>query len=165
MAFGLAALIWPSLTLAVLIIFYGAYAVIDGIFAIVAGTRAGTGTRRSLLLAEGALGVLAGLVAFFWPGITAVVLLYIIAFWAIFGGILRIAAAIMLRREIDNEWTMALSGVLSVILGVILVLLPETGLLTLTWVIGVFALGVGATLIALAFRVRSQRASGRSGTT
>jgi uncharacterized membrane protein HdeD (DUF308 family) len=87
------------------------------------------------------------------------VLLYVIAFWAVFGGILRIVSAILLRREIDNEWSMALSGALSVLLGVILAVLPGAGLLSLAWLIGVFALGVGVTLIVLAFRVRGQRTS------
>jgi uncharacterized membrane protein HdeD (DUF308 family) len=162
--FGLVALIWPGLTLAVLIIVYGAYAIVDGAFAIVAGFRAG-GTRRWLLLAEGVLSILAGLVALFWPGITALVLLYVISFWAIFGGLLRIAGAVLLRREIDNEWTMALSGVLWVLLGVVLVALPGVGLLSLAWLIGVFALGAGITLLGLAFRVRGQGTSGSSWTT
>ena len=156
--FGLAALIWPGLTLAVLIILYGAYALVDGVFAIVAGLRAGSGTRRWLLLAEGALGILTGLIAIFWPGVSAVVLLYIIAFWAIFGGLLRIVGAVLLRREIDNEWTMALSGVLWVLLGIVLFALPGAGLLTLAWLIGIFALGAGITLLALAFRVRGRNA-------
>jgi uncharacterized membrane protein HdeD (DUF308 family) len=163
--FGVAALIWPGLTLAVLIILYGAYAVVDGVFAIVAGLRAGSGTRRWLLLAEGALGVLAGLIAVFWPGVTAVVLLYIISFWAIFGGLLRIVGAVLLRREIDNEWTVALSGALWVLLGIVLVVLPGAGLVSLAWLIGIFTLGVGITLIALAFRVRGQGPSGSSRTT
>ena len=154
--FGLVALIWPGLTLTVLIIVYGAYALIDGVFAIVAGLRAGSGTSKWLLLAEGALGILAGLIAVFWPGITAVVLLYIIAFWAIFGGLLRIVGAVLLRREIDNEWTMALSGALWVLLGIVLFVLPGAGLLSLAWLIGIFALGAGITLIVLAFRVRGQ---------
>lgn len=158
--FGLMAIIWPALTLAVLVILFGAYALVDGAFALVAGFRAERGTRRSLLLVEGALGVLAGLVALFWPDITAFVLLYIIAFWAILGGILRIVAAVTLRREIDNEWSMALSGVLSVLLGLILAVLPGVGLLSLVWVIGVFALGVGVTLIVLALRLRGQRTGG-----
>jgi uncharacterized membrane protein HdeD (DUF308 family) len=158
--FGLVALFWPGLTLAVLIILYGAFAVVDGVFAIVAGLRAGSGTRRWLLLAEGALGILAGLIAVFWPSITAVVLLYIIAFWSFFGGLLRIGGAVLLRREIDNEWAMALSGALWVLLGIVLFVLPGAGLLSLAWLIGVFALGAGITLILLAFRVRGQ---GRSG--
>ena len=162
--FGLVALIWPGLTLAVLIIVYGAYAIVDGAFAIVAGFRAG-GTRRWLLLAESVFSILAGLIALFWPGITALVLLYVISLWAIFGGLLRIAGAVLLRREIDNEWTMALSGVLWILLGVVLVALPGIGLLSLAWLIGVFALGAGITLLALAFRVRGQGTSGNSGTT
>jgi uncharacterized membrane protein HdeD (DUF308 family) len=109
------------------------------------------------------LGILAGLIAVFWPGVTAVVLLYIIAFWAIFGGLLRIFGAVLLRREIDNEWTMALSGALWVLLGIVLFVLPRAGLLSLAWVIGIFALGAGITLIALALRVRGQAPSGPSG--
>ena len=154
--FGLVALIWPGLTLTVLIIVYGAYALIDGVFAIVAGLRAGSGTHRWLLLAEGALGILVGLIALFLPGISALLLLYIIAFWAIFGGLLRIVGAVLLRREIDNEWTMALSGALWVLLGIVLFVLPGAGLLSLAWLIGIFALGAGITLILLAFRVRGQ---------
>jgi uncharacterized membrane protein HdeD (DUF308 family) len=161
--FGLAALIWPGLTLAVLIILYGAYAVVDGVFAIVAGLRVGSGTPRWLLLAEGALGILAGLIAVFWPGVTAIVLLYIIAFWAIFGGLLRIVGAVLLRREIENEWTMALGGAVWVLLGIVLFVLPGAGLLSLSWLIGIFALGAGITLIVLAFRVRGQGSSGTGG--
>jgi uncharacterized membrane protein HdeD (DUF308 family) len=109
-------------------------------------------------VAEGALGVLAGLAALVWPGITAVVLLYIIAFWAILGGLLRIATAILFRREVENVWAMVTSGVLSVLLGVVLGALPGVGLLSLAWLIGVFALGVGATLIWMAFKVRGRNA-------
>lgn len=158
--FGLFALVWPGLTLAVLVIIYGAYAVADGVFTVIAGFRSVDGRRRALLLAEGILGVLAGLIVLAWPGLTAVVLLYIISFWAILGGLLRIATAILLRREIQNEWAMAASGALSVLLGVILGVLPGVGLLSLAWLIGIFALGVGATLIWLSFKVRSQRPGG-----
>ena len=158
--FGLAAIFWPGLTLFALIVFFGAYTLVDGIFAIVAGIR-GSGGRRWLLLAEGVLGVLVGLIAFFSPGMTALVFLYLIAAWAIFTGILKVVMAILLRREIDNEWTMALSGLLWVLLGVVLIVLPGVGLLSLAWLIGVFALGAGLTLLVLAFRVRGQPASGR----
>jgi uncharacterized membrane protein HdeD (DUF308 family) len=78
---------------------------------------------------------------------------------------LRIFGAVLLRREIDNEWTMALGGALWVILGIVLFVVPGAGLLSLSWLIGIFALGAGITLIALAFRVRSQRPSGSSSTT
>src|SRR5215213_2176181 len=131
--------------------------------AAVAGLRVGSGTPRWLLLAEGALGILAGLIAVFWPGVTAIVLLYIIAFWAIFGGLLRIVGAVLLRREIENEWTMALGGAVWVLLGIVLFVLPGAGLLSLAWLIGIFALGAGITLIALALRVRGQRSTGAGG--
>ena len=158
---GLAALVWPGLTLAVLIILYGAFAVVDGGFAIVAGLRGGTGgTRRWLLLAEGVLGLLAGLVALFWPGLTAVVVLYVFSFWAIFGGLLRILGAILLRREINNVWTMALGGALWVLLGIVLAVLPGAGLLAVAWVIGVLTLAMGVTLIIQAFRARGQSTGG-----
>ena len=98
-----------------------------------------------------------GILALFWPGLTALTLVYIVAFWAILSGIARIAMAIMLRREIENEWSIALSGVLSVILGIVLILLPGAGLLAYTWLIGLLALVVGIALIYYAFRVRGQR--------
>ena len=160
---GLAALAWPGLTLAVLIILYGAFAVVDGGLAIVAGLRGTGGTRRWLLLAEGVLGLLAGLVALFWPGLAAVVVLYVFSFWAIFGGLLRILGAILLRREIDNEWTMALGGALWVLLGIGLAVLPGAGLLALAWVIGVLTLAMGVTLIIQAFRLRGQSTGGSRG--
>ena len=157
---GLVALAWPGLTLAVLIILYGAFAVVDGGFAIVAGLRGTGGTRRWLLLAEGVLGLLAGLVALFWPGLTAVVVLYVFSFWAIFGGLLRILGAILLRREINNVWTMALGGALWVLLGIVLAVLPGAGLLAVAWVIGVLTLAMGVTLIIQAFRARGQSTGG-----
>lgn len=160
--FGLAALFWPGLTLFTLIVFFGAYTLVDGILAIVSAVR-GSGGRRWLLLAEGVLGVLVGLIALFSPGATALVMLYVIAAWAILTGVLKVIMAVWLRREIDNEWTMALSGVLWVLLGVVLAVLPGVGLLSLTWLIGVFALGAGVTFLVLAFRVRGQRASPASG--
>lgn len=161
--FGLAALFWPGPTLYVLIIFFGAYALVDGLFAIAAGIRGTAARRRWLLLAEGGLGVVAGLIAFFYPGITALVLLYVIAFWAIFTGILKIVMAISLRREIENEWLMGLSGVVSVLFGIILAVLPGVGLLSLVWLIGIYAIVFGVAQIALGFRVRSHRRDTPSG--
>ena len=154
--FGLAALFWPGLTLFVLIVFFGAYVLVDGIFALVAGIR-GSGSRRWLLLAEGVIGVLAGLIALFWPGMSALVLMYVIAAWAVSTGILKVVMALSLRREIDNEWLMVLSGVLSVLFGVILAVLPGAGLLALVWLIGIYAVIFGVGLIVLAFRVRVHR--------
>jgi uncharacterized membrane protein HdeD (DUF308 family) len=153
--FGLAALFWPNETLWVLIVFFGAYALVGGVFAIFAGIA--DSTRRWLLLTEGVLGVVAGLIAFLWPGLTALVLLYVI----IFTGILEIMTAISLRREIDNEWMMILGGGLSVLFGILLALLPGVGLLSLTWLIGIYALIFGVAFIVLGFRVRGHGASSR----
>ncbi len=160
--FGLAALFWPGQTLFVLIVFFGAYVLVDGILALVAGIRGSGGSRRWLLLAEGVLGVLAGLIAFLWPGMTALVLLYVIAAWAIFTGILKVVMAISLRRELENEWLMVVSGALSVFFGVILAALPGVGLLSLVWLVGIYALIFGIALIVLGFRVRGHRTSGSS---
>lgn len=114
-----------------------------------------------VIVARGsALRVLAGLVVLVWPGISALVMLYVIASWAILGGILRRVAAISLRREIENEWMVGLSGALSVVLGVLLAFMPGVGLLSLVWLIGIFALGVGTALIGLAFKVRGNRSAG-----
>jgi uncharacterized membrane protein HdeD (DUF308 family) len=111
--FGLAALFWPGLILAVLIVFFGAYALVDGVLAIIAAFRsAGRGMRRTLLLIEGVIGIVFGLVALLWPNHTALALVYIIAFWAILSGIARIVMAVMLRREIENEWSIALTAAL-----------------------------------------------------
>jgi uncharacterized membrane protein HdeD (DUF308 family) len=143
----------------VLILFFGAYTLVDGVFAIASGIM--DSSRRWSLLAEGVLGVVAGLILLTRPGIGALVLLYVIAFWAIFTGVLEIVAAISLRREIDNEWLMILGGALSVLFGIILAVLPGVGLLSLTWLIGAYALVFGVAFIVLGFRVRGHGASSR----
>jgi len=155
---GILAFAWPGITLFVLVLFFGAYMLVDGIFAIVAAVRAaGEEDRWWLLLIEGILGVLAGLVAFFWPGLTALALLYFIAAWAIVTGIMEIVAAVRLRQEIEGEWALGLSGLLSVIFGVLLVVLPApAGLLSLVWLIGAYAVATGVLLLIVAFRVRSE---------
>ena len=157
--FGLAALFWPDETLWVLVVFFGAYALVAGVFTIFAGIS--DPTRRGLLLTEGVLGVVAGLIAFFWPGLTALVLLYVIAGWAIVTGGLEIVTAISLRREIDNEWMMILGGALSLLFGLLLAILPGVGLLSLTWLIGIYALIFGVAFIVLGFRVRGHGTASR----
>ena len=155
--FGVLAFVWPGLTLWALVLLFGAYMLVDGIFAIVAAVRAaGREARWWLLLVEGVLGVLAGLVAFLLPGITALALLYLVAAWAIFTGILQIVGAVRLRREIEGEWALILGGVLSVIFGVLLAVLPGPGILALVWLIGAYAVVSGVLLIVLAFRVRNR---------
>ena len=159
--FGILAFAWPGITLFVLIVFFGAYMLVDGIFAIVAAVRAaGEQARWGLMLLEGILGVVVGLVAFFWPGLTALALLYLIAAWAIVTGIMEIAAAIRLRREMVGEWALILGGALSVLFGVLLVVIPaRAGLLSLTWLIGAYAVVFGVLQVILAFRVRNAPSS------
>jgi uncharacterized membrane protein HdeD (DUF308 family) len=159
--FGVLAFAWPGITLFVLIIFFGAYMLVDGIFAIVAAVRvAREEARWWLLLLEGILGVVAGIVTFFWPGLTALALLYLIAAWAIVTGIMEVVEAIRLRQEIVGEWALILSGALSVLFGVLLVVIPaRAGLLSLTWLIGIYAVAFGVLLVILAFRVRNALSS------
>ena len=156
--FGLLAFILPGITLTVLILLFGAYMLVDGIFSIVAAVRAPRNDARWwLLLAEGVFGVLAGIIAFIWPGLTALALLYFVAAWAIVTGVLEIVGAIRLRREIEGEWALGLSGALSLIFGVLLVVIPApAGLLSLLWLIGAYAVASGVILIILAFRVRNE---------
>ena len=153
--FGLAALLWPGMTLLVLLVVFAVYALVDGSLAIVAGIR-DSGARRWLLLAEGALGLLAGLVVLFWPGTTALVFVYVISAWAIFTGLLKVAMAVSFRREVQNGWLMGLGGALSVLFGVILGFVPGAGLVTLVWLVGIYALILGAALVALGLLDRGQ---------
>jgi uncharacterized membrane protein HdeD (DUF308 family) len=152
--FGILAIALPGMTLAVLILLFGAYALIDGILDIFHAFRGGA-SHRILLLVEGIVGVLAGLAAFFWPGLTALVLLYIIAFWAIVTGVLEIIEAIRLRRVISNEWALIIGGILSVLFGILLVAMPGTGALALVLIIGVYAIIFGIALLGLAWRLRA----------
>jgi uncharacterized membrane protein HdeD (DUF308 family) len=154
--FGLMAFLWPGITLAVLVIFFGAFALVDGIFLVVAALHAaGEHERWWVLLLQGLAGIAAGLVTFFWPGITAVALLIVIAAWAIVTGILEIAAAIRLRKEIEGEWLLGLSGFCSLVLGLLLVVWPAAGALAFVWLIAGYAIISGILLIAVALRLRN----------
>ena len=136
-----------------LILFYGAYAIVDGALALYAAIRS-RGQPVWALLLEGILGIGAGLVAFFWPAITALALLYVIAAWAILTGVVEVIAAVRLRQAITNEWALILSGVLSVVFGLLLVIQPGAGALTLVWLIGLYAVLFGVGLLAFAWRLR-----------
>jgi uncharacterized membrane protein HdeD (DUF308 family) len=156
--FGLVVLFWPNLVLAVLSLFFGIYALVDGGVGLVPTLRSSDrGARRWLPLAEGTVGVIAGLVALLWPGLTASGLLYVIVGWAVVTGILKIVTAIVLRSEIENGWLLAGGGALSVLFGVILAALVGSDLPSLAPFIGVFAVVVGLALIVLAFRIRDRQ--------
>ncbi len=153
--FGLAAFAWPGFTLAVLILFYGAYVLVDGIFAVASsfGKKEGGKFPWAMFLV-GLVSIAVGLITFVWPGLTALALLYLIGAWAIVRGIFEVVAAIELRKQIEGEWLMIIAGMASVLFGVLMVLWPGAGVLALLWLIGVFAVIFGVIMIILAFKLR-----------
>jgi len=163
--FGLLVFLWPGISLYVLVLFFGANALIDGVLAVVAAFRgSASGARWWGMLIQGILGIATGIITFVWPGLTAIVLLYLIAAWAIVIGVLEIAAAIRLRKEIEGEWLLALRGVLAVLFGVILIFNPGAGALAVVWTIGVFSIMLGVLNLILAMRLRGhhQRRTARA---
>jgi len=150
--FGILTLVSPGLTLFYLVLLFGAYAILEGIFNIISAIRA-PGHHWPLIV-EGIIGIIAGVLTFMWPGITAVVLLYLIAFWAIFTGVLEITAGIRLRQHVTNEWMLILMGITSILFGALILISPGTGALAIALWIGVYALIFGVILIVLAFRLR-----------
>jgi uncharacterized membrane protein HdeD (DUF308 family) len=146
----------PSITLTALIYVWGAYAIVDGVLALVAAVRAGEQQRPwGMLLLEGICGIAAGILAFVWTGITALALIYVIAAWAIVTGFFEIAAAVNLRQIIEGEWLLGLSGVLSVFLGVVLIARPNAGMVAWVWMLGFYALLYGIVMLTLAFKMRA----------
>jgi uncharacterized membrane protein HdeD (DUF308 family) len=151
--FGILAFVWPGITLQVLILFFSAYVIVDGALELYAATRTrGQHVWASVL--EGLVGIAAGLVAFFWPGITALALVVVIAVWAIVTGTMEVIAAVELRRVITNEWFLILSGLLSVAFGVLLLVQPGAGALAIVWLIGAYAVIFGVGMLAFAWRLR-----------
>ena len=156
--FGIGAFVWPGATLAALILVFGAYVFVDGIFAVVAGIR----MRRQLSLwwlvvLEGVAGIILGVLTFRSPDTTALVLLTLIAAWSIVTGILEIATAVRIRTMIENEWLMILSGVVSIVFGALLIAQPGAGAIAIVWLLGAYALLFGILTLMLAFRVRGMR--------
>ncbi|WP_020085652.1 HdeD family acid-resistance protein [Hyphomicrobium zavarzinii] len=152
--FGVLTFIWPGVTLLTLVLMYGAFAFVDGILSVVAAIRGGAPAPRWWLALVGIFGIAAGVLTVMWPQITALVLLFFIAAWAIATGIMEIVGAIKLRKEIDDEWLLIASGILSVAFGCLLVLWPGAGALALILVIGSFAIVYGILLVAFAMRLR-----------
>ncbi len=158
--FGIFALIRPGMALAFLIALFGIYALLDGILALVAGYWAAEAHLRWWpLVLSGFAGVVVGVLTYLRPDVTALVLLYYIGFWAIFTGVMGIVAAVRLRREIQNEWLLGISGAASVLFGLYVVAAPGAGALAVLWLIGIYALAIGILLLAFAFRLRGMSAA------
>jgi uncharacterized membrane protein HdeD (DUF308 family) len=162
-AFGVLTFFWPGLTLLVLIFLWGIYAIADGILALwvaIAGKDLGKIAPRWWLAIVGLSGIAAGILTFVWPGMTALVLLMFIAAWAIVIGVLQIWGAIRLRREIEGEWLLGLSGLLSIAFGVVVIARPGAGALAVIWLIGWFAILLGCCYVALSLRLRKYKRPG-----
>jgi len=154
--FGVLLFLLPGIALDALVIVLGAYLLVDGIGAVIMAVRQRTGNRDWwITLLEGIVSIIAGIVAFIYPGRTALVLLYLIGAWAVVTGILEIWAAIRLRKEIKNEWLLALACVLSIVFGILTFIFPGATALTLLWLIGAYAIVFGVLLLILAFRLRN----------
>ena len=156
--FGVLAFAWPGLTLVTLVLFYGAFALVDGVIALVAAFSGGAKPLPTWwLVIVGLLGIAAGIVTFMMPGITALLLIIFIGAWALVHGVFEIIGAIQLRKEIDNEWMLILSGVVSVLFGLIVLIAPGAGALGLVWVIAAYSIVFGISFVALAFRLKKHK--------
>jgi len=153
--FGILTFVWPQASIAALVLLFGAYALVNGIFTLSTGFMAPAGTPgKGTLVLLGLLGVAAGILTFFYPGLTALSLLTLIAAWAIVTGIFEIAAATKLRQQIDNEWLLILSGALSVVFGVLCFVMPNAGALSILWLIGGYAIVFGVLMLTLAAKIK-----------
>jgi uncharacterized membrane protein HdeD (DUF308 family) len=153
--FGILAWVQPQITLSALILVFGAFALVDGVL----GTWIAVGGRKEdeswwVLLLWGLLGIGVGILTFLAPGVTTLVLLFYIAIWAIATGVLEIALAVRLRKEIQGEWRLIVGGLASVILGILLMANPGEGAIAVLWLVGAYAVLFGLLLAFLAFRVR-----------
>ncbi|WP_134496012.1 HdeD family acid-resistance protein [Microvirga pakistanensis] len=155
--FALIAFFWPGATILSLVLFFSAYMLVDGVFGIVSGIRAASRHERwGLLILEGILNILVGIIAFLMPGLTVVFFVTLLAVWSLITGILMIVAAFKLNPAFGRGW-LILSGLVSVLFGVALLIAPLVGAVVLTWWLGAYALLFGVALIALAFKLRSRK--------
>jgi len=153
--FGLLTWIAPGAGLLALVIFFGAFALVDGAFMVVWGLTHRRAAHWGWLVLRGVVGIVAGILTFFWPGITALALLVLIGAWAIVTGVTELVAAVRLRHQVRGLWLMGVAGVLSIVFGLFLVLFPGPGALAVTLWIGAYAVLIGVLLVVLAFRIRA----------
>ena len=160
--FGLLAFLLPGVTMLSLVFLFSAYMLVDGIFGIIAAVRAARANERwGLLVLEGVVNIITGVVAYLWPGLTVVAFVLLIAVWALISGALMLAAAFKLEPD-HGRWWLALGGIASLAYGVLLIIAPMIGALVLTWWIGAYAIIFGISLLVLAFRLRARHAAHRA---
>ncbi len=154
--FGVIALFWPPTAILALVAVFGAYALVDGILTLVAAVRAGrAGQRWGALVFEGIVSLAVGILTLFFPGVTTLALVLLVAAWSLVTGVAEVVAAIKLREVIQGEWLLALSGVLSIAFGVLLFISPLIGAIAIAIWIGAYSIVFGALLVGLALRLRS----------
>jgi uncharacterized membrane protein HdeD (DUF308 family) len=153
--FGLFAWTFPGVTLGALVMLWALYAIADGVLAFLVALSGASGRPWWVLALEGLVSIVAACAGIFYPGVTALVLLYVIAVWAIMTGILEIVAAVQLRKEIENELWLGLAGLASVFFGLLLIARPGVGVLAVMWIIGTYAIVFGLVLVLLGFRARA----------
>jgi len=158
--FGILVLAWPAIAIAVFVIFFGAYILVDGIFTLVSAInyKAGAGSRTWLYI-RGIAGIIAGLFALIFPAIAAVALVILVAAWALVTGVMELVFAFKANQDTAIRWMFAISGILSLILGILMVAKPLLGALVIVWVIGAYAVLAGILLIILSVRLRSLKSS------
>lgn len=150
-AFGVVCLVAPGIALTALVFFWGAYALVDGAIALGAGLH----TNAWAMTAIGMVGVVAGVLTFLVPGITAGILLAFIAIWALLAGIFEVASAFLFRREVPNEWLLILSGAFSIAFGILMLARPGAGALAVVWLIGGFFVVTGVLQFVHGLRLRA----------
>ena len=160
--FGILMLLFPLTAIGTFVLLFGVYALVDGIFTLITAIRNREQPRWWVHLLEGILGIVAGVLVLANPLFAFMALplfvLYIVAFWAIFTGITEIIAAIQLRKEIEGEFWMGLSGLLSIIFGVLLIIInPVEGIMALLTIVAAYAIVFGVIMLILAFRLRGMR--------
>lgn len=163
--FGIVALFYTGSTLLALVYIFGIYAVLNGLFAIIAAVRAGEAHRRwGWLIVAGIVGVVAGIISFVWPGITALAVVFVVAAWAIISGVAEIGFALSWPDTLAHPWLAALSGAVSVAYGVLLAVWPRSGAVALTWLLGIYAIAYGISLLYYAYRLQALRNDVRAAT-
>ena len=154
--FGIVILAWPALTIEILVIIYGVFALVGGILSMIIGLFSiGKNSNWWLMFLEGVLGFIVGGIVLKWPAMSLLLLIIIIALWAIISGIAQIITAFFVRQQIKNEWLMALSGLISLLFGLLLFSWPISGIIVLSWLIGFYALLLGIFLIVFGFQIKT----------
>lgn len=157
---GFTALLLPGAAIIAVVFLFGAYALLDGIVAIVSAVRMShAGGRWWLLILEGVAGIAFGIVTFVWPGISALTLALLVGVWAIVTGIAAVASALQARTHIPNEWLWIIAGAVSIAAGVVILFRPAAGLFALVYLLAFYAFIAGFAFIGLAFRLRRANAT------